>query len=114
MRKEIIEDLEVDKKLPADHPERAKFHRLVDWLKTGGAVFPKLKICYYSENYRGVQALRDIKVKDTLLFVPKNLLITLSLCKASPIGVQITEKELHKKFKAELLPNFMAAFILTE
>jgi hypothetical protein len=34
---------------------------LLDWVRAGGADFSKLKLRYYSENYRGVHASRDIK-----------------------------------------------------
>lgn len=36
-----------------------------------GATFPKLKMRYYSENYRGVHAVQEIRNGDEILRVPK-------------------------------------------
>lgn len=36
----------------------------------GGANFDKLKLRYYSDNYRGVHASRDIKNGEVILVVP--------------------------------------------
>jgi len=58
--------------LPPDHPERKRFQVLLDWMKNGGAEFDKLKLRYYSENYRGVHAARDIKNGECILKVPLN------------------------------------------
>ena len=41
------------------------------WLKEGGSIFDKLKIRYYTEDYRGVHAARDIKKGETILLIPK-------------------------------------------
>lgn len=39
-------------------------------MKDGKADFDKLKLRYYSENYRGVHASRDIKNGEQILLVP--------------------------------------------
>jgi tetratricopeptide (TPR) repeat protein len=59
---EVVLELELENKLPADHPERKRFQNLLDWLKNGGSYFDKLKLRFYSENYRGVHAAKDIRV----------------------------------------------------
>ena len=64
-----------EKKMPADHPERKKFKNLVDWVKAGGGVTDKLKLCYNADNVRGLKAACDIKKYETVLEVPSNLLI---------------------------------------
>jgi len=40
-------------------------------MKNGGAEFDKLKLRYYTEDYRGVHASRFIKKAETILYVPK-------------------------------------------
>jgi len=41
-------------------------------MQNGGADFSKLKLRYYSDNYRGVHASRDIKNGENILIVPLN------------------------------------------
>jgi len=51
-----------DQKVPFDHPERVKFSQLETWLKSGGALFPKLKMRFYSVDFRGVHCTTFIPV----------------------------------------------------
>ena len=46
-------------------------------MKIEGAEFPRLKMRFYDKNYRGVHALASVKKNDTILYVPKKLLLTL-------------------------------------
>ena len=80
--------------MPIDHPERQRFEKLLAWLKAGGSNFEKLKIRYYTEDYRGVHAARDIKKGETILYVPKDMIITLEMAFASPVGKKMYEKGL--------------------
>ena len=48
--------------------------------------FSKLKLRYYTENYRGVHAAMNIKNGETVLYVPLDLIITLEMAFKSPIG----------------------------
>ena len=66
MQKEIEED----NKLPADHPTRKRFNNLIEWMGKGGADYSKLKLVFYTEFYRGVHAIQNIKCGDPVLFVP--------------------------------------------
>lgn len=73
--KKLFEDTkkeyEEDNSIAVDHPERQRFEKLLVWLKEGGSIFDKLKIRYYTADYRGVHAARDIKKGETILLVPK-------------------------------------------
>ena len=80
--------------MPEDHPERKRFDRMLKWLADGGAKFDKLKIRYYTEDYRGVHAARDIRKGEIILYVPKPLIITLEMAIASPVGKKMYEKGL--------------------
>ena len=73
---ELVQEIEQENKLSADHPERKRFQNLLDWLKDGGSEFDKLKLRFYSENYRGVHAVRDIRGGEQVLFVPLEKIIT--------------------------------------
>ena len=61
---------QMDNLLAVDHPERARFERLIAWMRAGGAQFNKMKLRYYSADYRGVHAARDIVEGETILYVP--------------------------------------------
>lgn len=87
-------EYEEDNSLAIDHPERKRFERMLQWLKDGGSNFDKLKIRYYTADYRGVHAARDIKKGETILFVPKEQIITLEMAFASPVGKKMYEKGL--------------------
>jgi histone-lysine N-methyltransferase SETD3 len=41
-------------------------------LHDGGSTFDKLKIRFYTEDYRGVHAAKDIKKGEIILHVPKD------------------------------------------
>lgn len=69
-----------------DHPERQTFTNMDNWLLSQGSTQTKLKMRFYSEDYRGVHAARDIKKGETVLFVPKNALMSLEAAMVSPIG----------------------------
>jgi len=68
---ETKQEYEEDNTLSKDHPEVQRFERLLTWLRDGGSEFDKLKIRFYSPDYRGVHAARDIKKGETILYVPK-------------------------------------------
>jgi len=59
---------------------------MFEWLKNDGAYYEKLKLRYYSQDYRGVHASRDIKKGETILLVPLKCLLTLDMAMLSPIG----------------------------
>lgn len=46
--------------LPYDSIVRKKFEKFLDWLQYQGAEFSKLKLRFYSENYRGVHSTEEI------------------------------------------------------
>ena len=89
---ELAHEITEDNKLPLDHPERKRFQQLLDWMDAGGADHSKLKLRFYSANYRGVHAKCDIKAGETVLHVPLEQIITLEMAYRSPIGQQMYEK----------------------
>ena len=68
---ETKKEYEEDNSIAVDHTERQRFEKLLVWLKEGGSIFDKLKIRYYTADYRGVHAARDIKKGETILLIPK-------------------------------------------
>jgi len=89
---ELAQEIAEDSKLPADHPERKRFGQLLEWMDKGGSDHSKLKLRFYSANYRGVHAKCDIKAGETVLHVPLEQIITLEMAYRSPIGQQMYEK----------------------
>ena len=106
-------EYEEDNSLPADHPEKQRFDRLLKWLSDGGSEFGKLKIRYYTADYRGVHAARDIKKGETVLFVPKAQIITLEMAMESPVGKKMYEKGLRNRLISPK-HSFLSTFIMQE
>ena len=80
-------------------------------MKKGGAELGKLKLRYYSDNYRGVHAQRDIKNGEEVLFVPLNQIITLQMAFRSPIGKLMYEKGLRQRLISPK-HSFLGAYLL--
>ena len=78
-----------------------------------GSKFDKLKLRFYSDNYRGVHSSQDIKIGEQILFVPKPLLITLEMAYASPIGRLMYEKGLRQRLISPK-HSFLGTYIMQE
>jgi len=99
--------------VPKSNAERQRFEALFKWMLDDGASFDKLKMRYYSDNYRGVHASRDIPKGETILYVPLKEIITLEMCMQSPIGIQM----FNRGFRQRLLSpkhSFFSCFIMEE
>ena len=82
-------------------------------MKKDGAEFDKLKVRYYSPDYRGVHAARDIAKGETILYVPKQEIITLEMAFTSPIGKLMYQRG----FRQRLISpkhSFLATYIMQE
>ena len=111
--KEVQEEFKLDTELSMDHPERIRFNKMLQWLKDGGSQYDKLKIRYYTADYRGVHAARDIKKGETILYVPKHQIISLEMAMASPIGKKMYEKGLRQRLISPK-HSFLCTFIMQE
>jgi len=69
-----------------DHPDGANFLNLIDWLDKCGAYYKKLKLTYFSEDYRGVLACHDIDKGEVVFFLPQSKILTYTVAKNTPIG----------------------------
>ena len=108
-----LEELKLDASIPLDHPERHRFNEMFDWLRNDGAKFDKLKLRYYTEDYRGVHCSRDVQKGEIILFVPKKNLLTLDMAMESPIGSQMAARN----FRQRLISpkhSFLATFLMEE
>ena len=90
-----------------------RFDKMLKWLKDGGSQFDKLKIRYYAEDYRGVHAARDIRKGETILYIPKEQIITLEMAIASPVGSKMYEKGLRQRLISPK-HSFLATYIMQE
>ena len=86
---------------------------MLQWLRDGGSQFDKLKIRYYTADYRGVHAARDIQKGEIILLVPKHQIITLEMAFASPVGKRMYEKGLRQRLISPK-HSFLSTFIMQE
>lgn len=110
---ETQKEYEEDHNLPEDHPEKIRFNRMLDWLAKGGSNYNKIKIRYYSADYRGVHAAKDIKKGEIILYVPKEQIITLEMAFASPVGKKMYEKGLRNRLISPK-HSFLSCYIMQE
>ena len=94
-----------------DHPEILRFNKFVKWLRDGGAHFDKIKMRYYTTDYRGVHARAGIKKNEVFLTIPENLIITLEMAKSTPIGAQMEKANLYLLSPKH---SFLSSFVLQE
>jgi histone-lysine N-methyltransferase SETD3 len=94
-----------------DHPEIIRFNKFVKWLKDGGAIFDKIKMRYYSPDYRGVHARGKIRKNEVFLMIPKELIITLEMAKATPIGSKMEKAHLNLLSPKH---SFLSTYVLQE
>lgn len=88
-----------------------RFNKFVKWLQSEGAIFDKIKMRYYSSDYRGVHARCRLRKNEVFLVIPKSVIITLEMAKATPIGSKM------EKAKLNLLSpkhSFLSSFVLQE
>ena len=106
------EEFKEDSYVPVQ-AEKDRFEVMFDWMKEGGALFDKLKLRYYAADYRGVHAARDIKKGETILYVPKQEIITLEMAMESPIGALMKARN----FRQRLISpkhSFLATYVMQE
>jgi len=108
---ELANDIKVDNVLGSDHPEIKRFKKFEKWLLDGGANFDKIKMRYYSPDYRGVHARTRIKKNEIFLTIPRNLIITLEMAKASPIGSKMEKANLNLYSPKH---SFLSTYVLQE
>lgn len=94
----------------AGNPDSDVFTRMVHWLKDGGAIFPKLYLQYYGQDYRGVHCLTKVPIDDMVLYVPFQYIMTSEVAKESDIGRAITESGVDLRSKH----SYLAAYLLQE
>ena len=111
LQEDITKDYQINNVLPPEHPERIKFDNLVKWLIDGGAIFPKLQMRFYSQDYRGVHSTSYMAKDECILFVPKSRIVTLEMAKATPIGEEMVKANLNL-----LSPKhcFLSSYMLQE
>lgn len=86
---------------------------MLKWLIDGGAKFPKLFLQYYDEDYRGVHSLANIKTNEVILSVPRNLIMTSEVAKASTIGMQIVAAE-SRGLELRSKHSYLASYLLLQ
>lgn len=73
---ECIKDMEYEDKVPKDNPMKIKFSKLVEEQTKEGSINDKVKIRWFTQDFRGVVAAQPIQNGDTIFQVPFKLIIT--------------------------------------
>jgi histone-lysine N-methyltransferase SETD3 len=108
----LLEELKITERelTQAGNPNADVFTSMVHWLREGGALFPKLYLQYYSEDYRGVHCLTKVPADDVVLYVPFKYIMTSEVAKASEIGKKIVSSGVDLRSKH----SFLASYLLQE
>jgi protein-histidine N-methyltransferase len=94
-----------------ENPETDNFNELITWLIKGGAIFPKIYMKYYTQDYRGVHCSSLIERNEIFIYIPKSHIITLEMAKAAPIGFKMVQANLDLFSPKH---SFLTSFILQE
>ncbi|KAF2068477.1 hypothetical protein CYY_010197 [Polysphondylium violaceum] len=74
------------KSVPFVKPTDEVYRRFENWLKNNGVVFPKLQIANFTDSTgRGVVTTKKVDENETVISVPKNLLINVDVARAHPV-----------------------------
>ena len=71
--------------------EKERLESLFNWIVDNGSNFDKLKIRYYAPDYRGVHAARNLRRGDTILYVPRSLMIVTDMVLKSTFVAPLVE-----------------------
>ena len=88
----ISKKLSTEKSCDYEAVRDEKYLVFFEWLKENGAVSPKLELRQVSKDNRIMIATKDIHERETILHVPKKLLITIEVAKQSDLVKQLSEK----------------------
>lgn len=72
---EAKKELKEDSNIPDSNPVKQKFNLMFKDLNSEGAKFDKLKLRYYTQDYRGVHAAAPIKNGECVVYMPYDSLI---------------------------------------
>jgi len=86
------------------------FRRLIRWLLTGGAQFPKCKLSYIADGCRATFASQEIQQNDTIMQIPKSFILTSNIAVKS----EICRKVVNAKVDVRSKHTFIALYLLQE
>lgn len=95
LKEECVKELQIDHVLKEDCPEMQRMNKFLKWLSDGGSIFNKIKMRFYTADYRGVHAKTKIQKNEVFLVVPQSQILTLDMAKESPIGAKMVKAGLH-------------------
>lgn len=108
----LLDELKITEKEldQVGNPDADVFTKMVSWLREGGALFPKLYLQYYSQDYRGVHCLTKVPADDVVLYVPFKYIMTSEVAKFSDIGKKINSSGVDLRSKH----SYLASYLLQE
>jgi hypothetical protein len=93
---DVTKDAEV---LQKQEKTVADMKQLCDWLESGGAILNKIRVWYFSENYRGIQLSQGCGIKELLLYVPRKFIITYQDATSCPVFKSFVESPQFSQLK---------------
>ena len=85
---DFIKKFDRENAFPHNDPEIIKHIKFIKWMKSHGGHIRKTKIVVYGKDYRGLHAIKDINVRETVISIPITLAIS---------GLNLEKKELGEK-----------------
>jgi len=93
--KKLKDQLLIESNLPKSEEENQKIRNFLKWVRKNDTKYSKLKLVYYSLDFRGIHASSSIKKNEIFLRVPLKLIITESLGKTScELGKKLFESKI--------------------
>jgi len=80
-----------------NHPDYKLYESFENWIKEYKGRYSKLKLVYYSKDYRGVHATSTIKKDEVFLRIPEALIINYKKAKETPLGKKLLISDLECK-----------------
>lgn len=107
-----IADMEVtlQEQAGGEHEQNHIFTKLIDWLLEKGAQFPKLRLKFYTAEYRAIHSTHKIPADEEIMFIPHQCIMTSDLARASDIGQSIIKSKVELRSKH----SYLASYLLQE
>lgn len=100
----------IDKIIPENNKTAFRLRRLVMWLISRGARFPKCQIRHLGEECRATFTQEQINVDEEIMYIPQEFIITSEISLKSPICQEIKQSGVDIRSKH----TYLASYLLQE
>ena len=98
---DFIKKFDRENAFPHNDPEIIKHIKFIKWMKSHGGHIRKTKIVVYGKDYRGLHAIKDINIRETVISIPITLAIS---------GLNLEKKELGEKLLTNIQSSYSKSF----